>query len=78
MDTLSRLQDIIRQVFDDESLVVSRETTAADVEAWDSVLNVSLMLEVERAFKIRLSTSEIAYLENVGGLVDLIDSKVKK
>ena len=78
MDTLSRLQDIIRQVFDDERLIVTRETTAEDIEAWDSVQNVTLMLEVESAFKIRLSTSEIAYLENVGGLVDLIDSKAKK
>ncbi len=78
MDTLTRLQDIIRQVFDDETLTVARETTAEDIEAWDSVQNVTLMLEVESAFKIRLSTSEIAYLENVGGLVDLIDAKTKK
>lgn len=78
MDTLARLQEIIRNVFDDDSLVMTRETTAQDVEAWDSVQNVTLMLEVESAFSVRFSTSEMAYLKNVGELVDLIDRKQAK
>lgn len=78
MDTLARLQEIIRNVFDDDSLVMTRETTAQDVEAWDSVQNVTLMLEVESAFRVRFSTSEMAYLKNVGELVDLIDRKQAK
>lgn len=77
-ETLSKLQDIFRSVFEDDELIIARETTAQDVEAWDSVLNVTLMMEVETAFGIRFSTGEIAYLKHVGDLLDLIESKVAK
>src|SRR5687767_4415891 len=72
MDTLAQLQNVFRNIFDDEALTISRETTAQDIEAWDSVQNVTLMLEVETEFGVRFSTSEMAYLKNVGDLVDLI------
>lgn len=78
MDTLTQLQDVFRTVFDDDALVISRDTTAQDVEAWDSVQNVTLMLDVETEFKVRFSTSEMAYLKNVGDLVDLIEKKLQK
>ncbi len=75
MDTLARLQEVIRSVFDDDSLVITRATTAQDVEAWDSVQNVTLVMEVEQEFEVRFSTSEIAYLKNVGELADLVEKK---
>lgn len=78
MDTLSQLQDVFRNIFDDDALTISRETTAQDIEVWDSVQNVTLMLEVETEFSVRFSTSEMAYLKNVGDLVDLIEKKRKK
>ena len=78
MDTLTQLQEVFRTVFDDDALVISRETTAQDIEAWDSVQNVTLMLDVETAFKVRFSTSEMAYLKHVGDLVDLIEKKQQK
>ena len=77
METLDQLQTLFRNVFLDDSLEISRTTTADDIEAWDSVQHVTLMLEVEDAFKVRFSTPEIAYLKDVGELVDLIDSKLK-
>jgi acyl carrier protein len=76
METLARLQEVIRNVFDDDSLQITRATTAQDVEAWDSVQNVTLVMEVEQEFGVRFSTSEIAYLKNVGELADLVDKKV--
>lgn len=78
MDTLTQLQDVFRNIFEDDSLLISRDTTAQDIESWDSVQNVTLMLEVETEFGVRFSTSEMAYLKNVGDLVDLIDKKRKK
>ncbi len=78
MDTLTQLQNVFRNIFEDEALTISRATTAQDIEAWDSVQNVTLMLEVETEFKVRFSTSEMAYLKNVGDLVDLIEKKRKK
>lgn len=78
MDTFDQLQNVFRNVFDDEALTLTRETTAQDIEAWDSVQNVTLMLEVESEFRVRFSTSEMAYLKNVGELLDLIVKKQKK
>lgn len=78
MDTLDRLQDVFRAVFDDDTLAIARETSAQDIEAWDSVQHVTLMLEAESAFGVRFTTSEMAYLKNVGDWVDLIDKKLKK
>lgn len=78
MDTLARLQEVFRNIFDDDSLTITRETTAQDIEAWDSVQNITLMLEVEQEFGVRFSTPEIAYLQNVGELTDLIGKKLKK
>ena len=75
MDTLARLQEVIRNVFDDDTLAISRVTTAQDIDAWDSVQNITLVMEVEQTFGVRFSTSEIAYLKNVGEFADLVDKK---
>jgi acyl carrier protein len=68
----SRLTGIFRELFDDESLELRRETTAEDVEGWDSLTHVELLVEIERAFGIRFNTGEVAGLANVGEMVDLI------
>ena len=75
MDTFSQIQEVIRLVFDDAELAVSRKTTPRDIETWDSVMHVTLLLEVQSKIGVRLSIAEMAYLKNVGDLVDLIDSK---
>ncbi len=72
---LPRLEEMFQEVFDDDDLAITRETTARDVEEWDSLMHVTLMLAVERGFGVRFSSSEVAMLESVGELVDLIDSK---
>lgn len=77
-DTLSRLADVIRDVFDDDDIVVTRATTAADVEGWDSLMHVTLMLRVESAFGIRMNSSEVTGLKDVGQLVDMIDKKATR
>ncbi len=78
MSTLEELQQVFRNVFDDDGIIITRDTTAADIEAWDSVQNVTLMLEAESQFRVRFSTAEMAYLKNVGDLVDLIEKKQKR
>lgn len=74
-NTLERLNDVFREVFDDDELTTSRQTTAADVENWDSLMHVTLVINVEKVFGVRFSSSEVAGLKNVGELVDLIDTK---
>jgi acyl carrier protein len=71
-DLISELNNIFRNIFEDEDLVVRRETTAADVPGWDSLQHVSLILRVESRFGIRLSSSEVADLKSVGDLIDII------
>ncbi len=75
--TRDRLQEVFVDVFRDDGIVIARETTAVDVADWDSLMHVSLMLAVEKAFDIRFSSAEVAELETVGELIDLIDTKLK-
>lgn len=77
-DTLAEVSQIIRDVFDDDELSITRSTTAAEVAAWDSLMHVTLVLQVEATFGIKFSSSEIANLKNVGELVDLVDSRRKR
>jgi acyl carrier protein len=69
-----RLTQIFDDVFDDESIQVTPELSAKDVDGWDSLTHIRMILTVEKAFKIKFSTSEIGKLENVGDLVKLIKS----
>jgi acyl carrier protein len=74
-DTLTRLADVFRDVFEDDDLQVTRATTAAQVPGWDSVMHITLMMGVERAFGVRFRSGEVAGLKNVGELVDLVDAR---
>ena len=71
----TRLNQVFQDIFEDDELQVNESTTAADVEDWDSMKHVSLMLAVEREFKLRFTASEIAGLASVGELMSLIQSK---
>jgi acyl carrier protein len=66
---------IFHDVFNDDTIVVRPELTANDVDGWDSLSHIRLVLTVERAFGVKFSASEVARLKNVAGLVDLVRSK---
>lgn len=70
-----KLKEIFEDVFDDDSIELTPETAAKDVDGWDSLTHMRLILTIERAFKIKFSTSEIGKLSNVGDLVALIKSR---
>lgn len=70
-----KLTDVFRDVFDDDALEVHSAMTAEDVDGWDSLAHVRLMLSVERAFAIRFTASEIGKLKSVGDLIELIARK---
>jgi acyl carrier protein len=67
-----RLNKLFRDVLDDDGLVLRQDTTAKDVEGWDSMANVQLMLGVEREFGVHLSAGQMQALRNVGDLVSVI------
>jgi acyl carrier protein len=75
-DTLERLNQVFQEVFDDDDLAVGPSTTADDVEGWDSLMHVTLMIRVEKAFGVKFTSSQVAGLKNVGQLVELLDHKL--
>jgi acyl carrier protein len=74
-DIQPRLTKVFRKVFGDDSLEVTPAMTAADVEGWDSLTHVRLLLTVEREFRVRISAAEASKLQSVGDLMHLIESK---
>lgn len=71
----ARLSEVFKDVFDEDSIKLTPELSAKDVDGWDSLAHIRLILTVERAFKVRFSTSEIGKLEKVGDLVALIKTR---
>jgi acyl carrier protein len=69
----ARLQRVFREVFDDESISITAETTAADIDAWDSLEHINLIIAVEREFKVKFRTGEITGLKNVGEFEALLE-----
>jgi len=72
----SNLTEIFQTVFDDDSIVATPELTADEIDEWDSLSNLRLMLTVEKHFKVKFSAAEIGKLKNVGELAGLIQSKL--
>lgn len=70
-----KLTGIFRDVFFEDDLVVLPETTAQDVDGWDSLTHIRLVLEVSKAFGVKFTASEIGSLKNVGEFAELIEKK---
>lgn len=70
------LTEILRDTFDDDSLVATPTMTATQVEGWDSMGNVRLFLSIEQEFGVRFNASEIGGIKNVGELVALLQQKI--
>lgn len=69
------LNQIFRETFEDPEISVGPETTAEDIEDWDSITHIQLLVSIERAFGVRFKTGEVARLENVGEMVTLIEQR---
>jgi acyl carrier protein len=69
---------IFRDVFDDEELEVVEGTSSKDIEDWDSLEHINLILAMENKFKVKFVLDEVALLNNVGEMVDLIKQKVSE
>lgn len=76
MSTIEKLQDIFRDVFDDDTLSITNDTSAKDIDEWDSLTHMELIAEVEKTFDIKLTTAQIKDAQNVGDLVNAIDNQV--
>ncbi len=74
--TIEKLTDILRDVFVDDTIVIDNSTTAEDVEGWDSLSHVRLIMAVERGFKVTLPPGDVMDLMTVGDLVALIERRL--
>ncbi len=75
-EIFERITPIIREVLDDDGLVVDGALSADQVDGWDSLNHIRLIVTVERAFGLKFTASETGRLKNVGEFVDLIRSKL--
>lgn len=66
------LTAIFCDVFDDDELLISEVTTSLDIEGWDSLANIRIMVSIEKAFGIRFTAAEISNLKDVGALAELV------
>ena len=69
-----KLNEIFQDIFDDDELEVTAETTAADIEDWDSLVHVNLVISVEKSFGIKFKMEEFITMKNVGNMVNLISA----
>ena len=75
-EILNQVQEIFRDILDNEDIVLTNETTANDVEEWDSLTHVQLVVAIEKDFKIKFTSKEILSWQNVGDLVDCVANKL--
>ena len=73
-----RLTEIFREVFQNDAIVVQRDMTASDIEGWDSMAHLRLILAIERRFAVRLPSTKVAGLKNVGDMIDLVSSCLQR
>lgn len=75
---VKEVTEIFREVFDDEEIRLTNETTAEDIEDWDSLMHITLITAIEEHFHIRFKLKEVTGLQNVGATIDLIEEKLNE
>jgi acyl carrier protein len=68
----TRLSRVFQEVFDDDSIALTDGTTADDIDEWDSLSHITLVLAVEREFRVKLKAAEVGSLANVGAMIRLL------
>lgn len=75
-ELLNSITPIFREVFDEDDLILTLEMSAKDVDAWDSLSHVRLIVSHEMKFGVKFDTIEINELKNVGDFVELLNKKI--
>ena len=71
-EVLEKVNAVIQDVFDDDSIRVSDETVASDVDGWDSLMHITLIGTIEDEFDIKFAMKDVVGMKNVGQMIDLI------
>jgi acyl carrier protein len=78
MDILEKMQGIFRDLFDQPELILTEDTTAHDVEGWDSLTHVQVVVAIEKLFRIKFTAAEIRGFKNIGGMCEAIRKKTPR
>jgi acyl carrier protein len=76
-EIMKRLQDIFRDVFDNDGLEINGSTSSYDIEEWDSLSHIQLVVAIEKAFGIKLTSKEILSWDDVGEMIDALRNKIE-
>ena len=74
-EIFERLNDVFADVFDDDTITVSEDTTAADIDGWDSLMHITLISAVEDEFDIKFYMKSVVAMKNVGDMADVIEQE---
>ena len=77
MEIMEKFTNVFRETFNDDSIKITKETTADDIDAWDSLSHVNLIIAIELAFDIEFSQREIMSFNNVGDMVACVEGKIR-
>lgn len=77
-EVLSKMTEIVKEVLDLDELTLTEATTASEVEDWDSIMHVEIIVAVEEEFNVKFSTLEIEKFETVGDIVGLTNQKINQ
>lgn len=75
-EVFEKLNEVFRDVFDDEDIMVTEATTADDIEDWDSLEHINLLAAVEQEFGMKFNMGQVVSMKNVGEMAEIIMSKI--
>ena len=78
MNQKERLQEIFRDIFDDEELIIREDMSANDIEDWDSLAQINLIIAIEKEFKVKFNLEEVSSLKNIGEMLELLSKNIKE
>ena len=76
-ELLNGIQDIFRDIFDEDDMIVEDKTNSDDIEEWDSLNHINLVSAIEKEFEVRFALGELIALKDVGAMIDLMVKKLK-
>lgn len=74
-EIVKRLTEVFRDVFGDDTIIITEKTTANDIDDWDSIEHINLISAVENEFSMRFKMREVSGMKNVGEMIDIISQR---
>ncbi len=75
-EIFKKVSIVFQEVLEDDSLVISEDQNADDIDEWDSLTHIMLVVETEKAFKLKFLSSEISKWKNIGEMITVIEGKL--